>query len=76
MDRNEEYVPEDWTGRWVTVQYRAPSVREASYAVVEAHGTLTDKTPLGVVLEGSQIIAYDAITSIFLSHKPPEKPTL
>ncbi|MBV9454541.1 MAG: hypothetical protein JOZ19_10540 [Rubrobacter sp.] len=75
MQKNEEHVPEDWTGKWVTVEYRAPSAREAPYAVIETHGTLTNKTPLGVVLEGNQIIAYDAITSIFLSPKPPERPT-
>jgi len=76
MHKNEEYVPEDWTGKWVTIQYRAPSVREAPYAVIEVHGTLTNKTKIGVVLEGSQLIAYDAINSIFLSRKPPEKETL
>jgi hypothetical protein len=76
MHRHEEQVPEDWTGKWVTVQYRAPSAREAPYAVIEVHGTLTNKTSLGVVLEGSHLIAYDAIMSIFLSRKPPEKPTL
>ena len=76
MHKNAEQVPEDWTGKWVTVQYQAPSAREAPYTVIEAHGTLTNKTTLGVVLEGSQLIAYDAITSIFLSRKPPEKSTL
>ena len=76
VHRNEEQVPEDWTGKWVTVQYRAPSAREAPYAVIEVHGTLTNKTTLGVVLEGSQLIAYDAINSIFLSPKPSEKSTL
>jgi hypothetical protein len=76
MQKNEEYVPEDWTGKWVTVQYRAPSAREAPYAVIEVHGTLTNKTALGIVLEGAQLIAYDAINSIFLSPKPPEKQTL
>jgi hypothetical protein len=76
MHKREEYVPEDWTGKWVTVQYRAPSAREAPYAVIEVHGTLTNKTSLGVVLEGSHLIAYDAIMSIFLARKPPEKPTL
>ena len=49
MHKNEEHVPEDWTGKWVTVQYQAPSAREAPYAVIEAHGTLTNKTTLGVV---------------------------
>jgi hypothetical protein len=76
MHKREEYVPEDWTGKWVTVQYRAPSAREAPYAVIEVHGTLTNKTSLGVVLEGSHLIAYDAMMSIFLARKPPEKPTL
>ncbi len=76
MHKHEEHVPEDWTGKWVTVQYQAPSAREAPYAVIEAYGTLTNKTTLGVVLEGSHLIAYDAITSIFLSRKPPEKETL
>jgi hypothetical protein len=76
MHKNEEHIPEGWTGNWVTVQYRAPSVREAPFAVIEVHGTLTNKTKLGVVLEGSQLIAYDAINSIFLSRKPPEKETL
>jgi len=76
MHKNEEQVPEDWTGKWVAVQYRAPSVREAPYAVIEVHGTLTNKTALGIVLEGAQLIAYDAINSIFLSRKPPEKETL
>ena len=76
MPKNEEQVPEDWTGKWVTVQYRAPSAREAPFAVIEVHGTLTNKTKLGVVLEGSQLIAYDAINSIFLSRKPAENQTL
>ena len=76
MHKNEEHVPEDWTSKWVTVQYQAPSAREAPYAVIEAHGTLTNKTTPGVVLEGSQLIAYDALTSISLSRKPPEKATL
>ena len=76
MHKNEEHVPEDWTSKWVTVQYQAPSAREAPYAVIEAQDALTNKTTLGVVLEGSQLITYDAITSIFLSRKPPEKSTL
>jgi hypothetical protein len=76
MHKNEEQVPEDWHGKWVTVQYRAPSAREAPYAVIEVHGTLTNKTKLGVVLEETHLIAYDAINSIFLSPKPPEKSTL
>jgi hypothetical protein len=76
MHKREEHVPEDWTGKWVTVQYRAPSAREAPYAVIEVHGTLINKTSLGVVLEGSHLIAYDAMMSIFLARKPPEKPTL
>ena len=76
MQGTPEHVPEHWKGLPVEIEYKGVNKgaeESAPWVVVEDKGTMTETTPLGVVLEGKHFIAYDAITSIRLASEPPER---
>ncbi len=68
MQRTPNYVPEDWKGERVHVQFKRPSsVTGQPWDVDHKTARLLEITPFGVHLEDDVVIAWDAITLIALS---------
>ncbi len=69
MQQSGIYVPEDWIGRRVRVEYRSLEygAGEDFSRMHELEGTLTGATDLGVLINDHNLIAYGAIAHLHIA---------